>query len=119
LKKLTIVFLSIFLSVSSSYLMAGERMMNVIITFDVKSDKVKSFLDIMDNVKENLVKVDGCEAVNIYNDLDDASIFTLVETWKSKEQHSSHISKVVESGDWDVIASHLEKAPVSSYFKKI
>ncbi len=119
MKKLTIVFFSMFLSVSSSYLIAGEKMMNVIITFDVKNGKVKSFLDIMDDVKENLVKVDGCEGVKIYNDVDDASVFTLVETWKSRELHSSHISKVVESGDWDVIASHLEKDPVSSYFKKI
>ncbi len=89
---------------------------NVVITFNVKSDKLDSFKDILGDVKKNLPTVAGCNGVVMYNNADDPNVFTLVEAWDSQEQHQAHLAKVVESGDWDMISEHLTADPVSGYF---
>lgn len=92
--------------------------MNVIITFDVKEEKLDSFRGIMSDVKSSLPQVDGCSSVTVYNDVENPAVFTLVESWDSQQAHQSHIDSVVQSGDWDFIASHLKADPVSSYFQE-
>jgi quinol monooxygenase YgiN len=92
---------------------------NVIITFTVKPDKRPEFLSILHSVKNDLPKVEGCNGVEVYSDKENIAIFTLVENWDSEEKHQKHISGVVESGNWDVIASHLAEEPKSSYFNKL
>lgn len=92
---------------------------NVIITFTVKPEKQSDFLNILNSVKCDLPKVDGCNGVKIFSSNENNNIFTLIESWDSEEKHKSHIAGVVESGDWDVIESHLSKSPESSYFAEI
>lgn len=91
--------------------------MNVIITFEVKEEKLDSFKGIMSDVKSSLPQVEGCQSVAVYHDLANSSVFTLVEAWDSREAHQRHIESVVQSGDWDFIAAHLKQDPVSSYFR--
>ena len=92
---------------------------NVIITFTVKEDCIKEFGAILSTVKETLPDVEGCNSVNVYADSKNKCVYTLVENWDSEELHKSHISRVVESGDWENIAKHLQKDPESSYFIKM
>jgi quinol monooxygenase YgiN len=92
---------------------------NVIITFAVKPDKRSEFLTILSSVKNDLPKVEGCNGVQVFSDKENTDIFTLVENWDSEEKHQKHISGVVESGNWDVIASYLAEDPKSSYFNKL
>ncbi|KEF30513.1 hypothetical protein D777_02455 [Marinobacter nitratireducens] len=92
--------------------------MNVIITFDVKEEKLDSFRGIMSDVKSSLPQVDGCSSVTVYNDVENPAVFTLVESWDSQQAHQSHIDSVVQSGDWEFIAGHLKADPVSSYFQE-
>ena len=92
---------------------------NVIVTFNVLPEKRASFIDILNSVKNDLPTIEGCNNVQIYSDKKNNQIFTLVENWDSEEKHQSHISGVVESGDWNVIESHLAEAPKSSYFEKL
>ena len=92
---------------------------HVIIVFKIKKEKIKSFLDIMKDVKKLLPSVDGCEGVNIYQDKDDKYSVTLVERWNSEEAHKKHLKHVVDSGDWTYISSHLSEDPKSHYYNKI
>ncbi|ARU55685.1 MAG: antibiotic biosynthesis monooxygenase [Pseudomonadales bacterium] len=106
-----------FATLSQAQQIQEETKMNVIITFNVKEDKLASFRQIMDDVKINLPSVEGCDTVTIYNDAEDPKVFTLVETWNSREAHKKHIDGVVASGTWETIAQHLQSDPVSSYFQ--
>ncbi|WP_395831579.1 putative quinol monooxygenase [Elstera sp.] len=92
---------------------------NVIITFKSKPEKLVAFTEILDGVKTDLPKVDGCISVNIYNADLDPCVFTLVETWRSESDHKKHIEGVVSSGGWSHIASHLACDPSSGYFKSL
>lgn len=92
---------------------------NLVISFNVKEEKLQSFKDIMNDVKINLPKLDGCQAVRILNHLEDPLAFTLVETWDSREMHGIHVDKMISSGQWGVIVEHLSSAPVSGYFSEV
>ena len=92
---------------------------NVIITFTVKPEKADSFKAIMNSVKIDLPKVEGCLNVGIYNDQSNTNVYTLVESWESEELHQKHISGVIGSSGWDAISEHLTCDPASSYFSQI
>ncbi len=92
---------------------------NVIITFTVKESMLEKFTKILESVKHDLPAVQGCNSVQIFNNKDNRNIFTLVESWESEESHKSYIERVVESGAWTTIASHLECEPVSGYYTGI
>lgn len=92
---------------------------NLIISFNVKEEKLQSFKNIMNDVKINLPKVGGCQTVRILNHLEDPLAFTLVETWESREMHGTHVDQMISSGQWEVIVGHLSGAPVSGYFSEV
>lgn len=92
---------------------------NVIITFVAKKEKIEAFNIIMNSVKTDLPKIEGCRAVTVYRSSTDESKFTLVETWESKEQHQAHLNKLTTDGTWDMIASQLSHEPESDYFFEI
>lgn len=91
----------------------------LIITFEIKKEKLQSFMKIIQNVKQQLPQVDGCQDVNIMKIHDNPNTITFIETWESIEKHQNHIKKVVDSGDWEYIYSHLLKEPKSAYYSKI
>lgn len=92
---------------------------NLVISFKVKEEKLESFRNVMQDVKINLPKVDGCRDVKILNHLEDPLAFTLVEAWDSQEIHGAHVQRLIDSGQWTAIAEHLSSAPVSGYFSQI
>ena len=84
-----------------------------------KKEKIEAFNIIMNSVKTDLPKIEGCRAVTVYRSSTDESKFTLVETWESKEQHQAHLNKLTTDGTWDMIASQLSHEPESDYFFEI
>jgi quinol monooxygenase YgiN len=92
---------------------------NVIITFKVKPGRIAGFREILESVKSDLPKVTGCTGVKVFNSTKNTNIFTLVESWDSEELHKKHIQGVIESGGWEVIASHLESDPDSAYYTEV
>ena len=92
---------------------------NVIISFEVKAKKVAEFTKILESVKTDLPKVEGCISVNIFKSSSVSNKFTLVETWETKELHQAHIGRLSKNGTWDMIASHLSKDPESDYFTQL
>jgi len=91
----------------------------LIITFHIKKEKLQSFMKIVNDVKKNLPKVDGCKGVEIFQANDDKQIITFIETWENIEKHKKHIEHVVDSGDWEYISSHLIADPKSQYYQAI
>ncbi len=92
---------------------------NVIVNFESKAEKTKEFLVILNSVKIELPKVEGCIGVEIFNDLSSEGKFTLLETWRDRELHQAHLSRINKDGTWDMIASHLAQEPKSSYFRAL
>lgn len=90
---------------------------NVIITF--KPEMSAQFSHILESLKDDLPKANGCEGVQIFRDTVNENVFTLVETWDCEASHKKHIEGVIASGDWSTVASHLACDPTSSYFSHI
>lgn len=92
---------------------------HLLVTFTAKPDKVSAFSEILEQVKFDLPKKDGCQGVRILHKVGNHREFTLLETWKSEDFHKRHIEEVIESGGWEFILSHLTSEPVSSYYNEI
>ena len=92
---------------------------NLVISFNVKEEKLQSFKDLMNDVKINLPKVNGCKTVKVLNHLDHPLEFTMVESWDSRELHGAHVQSLIDNGQWNAIADHLSASPVSGYFNEI
>ena len=92
---------------------------NVIVNFNVKNNKISEFKNILSSVKTELPQVEGCYSVEIFKNTDAIGLFTLVETWETKQLHKNHISKLIEEGTWDFISGHLTAEPTSSYYKSL
>jgi len=92
---------------------------NLIVMLKAKKNKLMAFIEIMAEAKTDLPKIDGCESVKIFKDMNDPCVFYLIETWGSEEQHKSHIAEFSQSGGWEHMSSHLISDPVMSYFREI
>ncbi|WP_223670536.1 putative quinol monooxygenase [Kangiella shandongensis] len=92
---------------------------NVIVHFNVKENKLPDFMEVMESVKNDLPKVEGCISVDIFRNVDNTNRFTLVETWDTVQQHQNNIRKLQEDGSWDFISGLLAKEPESAYFEQL
>ena len=92
---------------------------HLIVSFVVRQQRLASFRTLLDGVKRDLPKVPGCVAVRVFNQSDRQHIFVVVEHWQSQEHHRAHLEHLVHSGGWEHISSHLEAAPVSTYYTEV
>jgi quinol monooxygenase YgiN len=88
----------------------------LIITFNVREEKLPAFEQLMQQVKSRLPQTAGCEAVSVYRSKTDRRVFTLVETWETESAHRAHLTNLARSGDWDFVRAHLAADPVSDYY---
>lgn len=91
----------------------------LIITFEIKKEKLEGFLNLLEDVKIKLPEIEGCNEVKIFQKKEKQHHITLVESWESKKIHQAHIQTVVDSGDWEFIASHLVTSPISDYYQQL
>lgn len=92
---------------------------NVIVHFNVKENKLPDFIEVMQSVKSDLPKIEGCISVDIFRNRDNTNLFTLVETWETVQHHQKHIAKLLEDGSWDFISGLLSKEPESAYYEQL
>jgi quinol monooxygenase YgiN len=92
---------------------------NVIITFKSTPEKLAEFGKLLSQAKLELPKVNGCEAFRVFNDVSDPCTFTLVETWTSEADHKANMEKMVASGLWSHLATHLACDPTSGYYTEL
>jgi len=88
---------------------------HMLITFTTKPEKRSAFAVLLATVRRDLVQAPGCKGVRLFHHRSTPLIFTLLETWESESSHRAHVDRLVRSGTWAYIASHLESEPVSSY----
>lgn len=91
----------------------------VIITFETKADASSQFSALLEQLKQDLPKVNGCRAVSVFAASDNPCLFTLLEEWDSALMHKMHIEQVISSGAWERIAVYLAKDPVSHYYSEL
>lgn len=73
----------------------------------------------MSSVKKDLPDVEGCHAVEIFNDIKNPHQYTLVESWAEKKLHEKHIQNLIESGSWKAISGLLATEPAGAYFNQL
>ena len=90
-----------------------------IITFKSTPAALPDFRKLLDSVARDLPAVEGCQGVQILCAIDDPCLFTLVETWDSREAHAAHVQRLIDSGGWNSVVAHLAQAPESRYFQAL
>jgi quinol monooxygenase YgiN len=56
----------------------------------VKKDKVEEVLKITKELVEETIKENGCISYEMYQDVNDNSILTMIETWEDREALIAH-----------------------------
>ncbi|MGL1921216.1 MAG: antibiotic biosynthesis monooxygenase [Hyphomicrobiales bacterium] len=90
-----------------------------IIKFNVNTADLTNFNAIMQDVKTGLPQVEGCNHVEIYQNAETDTSFTLVENWQTKQAHQTHIENLSNNGEWDKIAKLLSADPDGHYFNPV
>ncbi len=90
-----------------------------IIHFHAAEAKLSEFQGAMQQLGTELPKVAGCTAVAVYQDRDDSSRFTVVESWNSADEHQRHVESLLADGTWNQLASLLRSEPSSNYFNPL
>ncbi len=64
-----------------------------IVTFELhcKPEKVSEIKQSLEGIAEKVKKLEGCKNTKIYQDVNDANIFFLVEEWHKQRQLDDHM----------------------------
>ena len=88
----------------------------LIVTLVARPDSVAEIAKVLEEVKDYLPKLDGCESVRICRGLDDPALFTLIESWTSRDAHDRYQRGVAEAGGWGHFTRLLAKEQISIYY---
>jgi quinol monooxygenase YgiN len=91
----------------------------LIISFDVKPERLADFVARTKDVKVFLATVEGCEGVRIFQDAERPTRFTFLEGWTSLAHHAAHVDNMQRSGEWDKLVAFLSTDPVSNYYREL
>ena len=85
----------------------------------VKEDKVDEFLELAKKLVEATVKEAGCIKYELFQDLKDSKILTMIEEWEDKDvldkhMNSEHFREIVP-----ILSSFMEKPAEMNLYKKI
>ncbi len=91
---------------------------SVIVNFRVKANCTSDFEALLNTVKTQLPKVEGCLGLSVYQNIEESALFTLVEQWDSQQVHQKHLQSTVESGAWESLEALLTEDPCSAYMNQ-
>ena len=91
----------------------------VIVSFCAQHEKLSAFHQLLRDVAHQLPQVAGCEAARVFYDTSDHARVTLVETWASRQHHEAQLARIVASGAWDHVRSHLACEPNLGYYAEL
>jgi quinol monooxygenase YgiN len=86
------------------------------VKFEVKPQGLDTFIAAMQGAKTELVKVPGCESVELIQCAENSTKVFLSEIWESKEIHDIYAAKMAEAGSMDRLAALLDGAPEATVF---
>lgn len=91
-----------------------------LITFVVKPSRTSDFKAMLATLKTGLPKIDGCQAVRIFQQEDAAqNTYTLLETWDNSALHQAHVARLQAAGDWAVIEEMLSEPANGVYMQAV
>ncbi|BCN31773.1 putative quinol monooxygenase [Anaeromicropila herbilytica] len=94
-------------------------MIKVIAKNYIKKDKIEEVLQATKELIEATVKEEGCIKYEMYQDIKDESILTMMEEWESMDalknhSNSEHYRRIVP-----IIGEYSEKAAETNLYKKV
>jgi quinol monooxygenase YgiN len=89
------------------------------VTFQPKPEHLAAFAELMDSVKNELPKVEGCLNLRILRQDQGPTTFLLIEDWQSAELHDAQIARLVASGDWAAIEAMLRCPPITTVLSEV
>jgi quinol monooxygenase YgiN len=92
---------------------------HLIVTFIAKTERRSAFVEMLKEVRTDLMQAPGCEAAKVFCNTTDPNVFTLMEMWESEARHRAHLDSIISSGAWDAMSNHLASAPSSGYYREL
>jgi quinol monooxygenase YgiN len=97
----------------------GNSMIKIIAKNFVKKDKIEEVLKLSKELVEATVKEEGCISYEMYQDVKDNTILTMIETWENKEtltshSQSEHFQRIVPS-----MSAFMEKPAEMNIYNKV
>ncbi len=95
--------------------------MSVIVLVDMQV-KPEAVGEMKSNLKKNLPDTrayDGCQSIDIYDNIDDSGNLVVCGRWESRKHHESYMDWRRETGTLDQIFAMLAGAPSIRYFERI
>ena len=89
----------------------------MLVTFNVDSENVARFLEIMQMAKSQIAGAEGCDSVELLHSTENPGKVMLSETWQSKELHDAFAEKMQAAGSLDALASFLVGKPEPELFE--
>lgn len=89
------------------------------IRFEVAHAKTAEFRDMIVGVKQSLPGTKGCKTIDVLQSIDDPTDITLVERWRSTDDHKAHFEEIVASGAWETVKSMLRSEPHATYRQEL
>ena len=91
-------------------------MVKVVAKHFVKEDKISEFLELGKKLVEATVKEDGCIKYELFQDLKDSKILTIIEEWENKDALDKHMNSEHFCEIVPILSSFMEKpAEVNLY----
>jgi quinol monooxygenase YgiN len=94
-------------------------MIKVVAKNYIKEDKIAEVLEAAKELVALTVKEEGCISYEMFQDIKDESVLTMIEEWDSmdaltKHMNSEHFKKIVPT-----IGAHAEKPGETNLYKKV
>jgi len=94
-------------------------MIKVVAKHFVKEDKVNEFQELGKKLVEATVKENGCIKYELFKDMKDSKIMTIIEEWESKadlDKHSDseHFIEIIP-----ILSSFMEKPAEINLYEKV
>lgn len=90
--------------------------LKLIVTFNVKAEKVDTMLSLLQGAKTALGKEPGCHGVEVLQNVKEPCQILLVEVWDSQEIHDAYAEKMGQAGSMESLGDFLISEPISEFF---
>lgn len=88
----------------------------LMVSFDVKEDKISEFLALLQNAKTALAGEPGCHDVEVLQSTEAPGRIMLVEVWDSQEIHDRYAEKMQQAGAMEHMATFLNAEQKAEFF---
>ncbi len=91
------------------------KVVTVVVHFRAAAGRIDELRSRLGAAVPRLGDLDGCRGGSLYNDMDDADLFVLVEHWDSRAAHEAYLARLEADGTMDQLRPLLEGDPARRY----